>query len=84
MDLPSVSFLWAGASKVWYVVPPAYLPDLKAKLESLLPREELDCQTGAWLRHKRLFPSPHLLQQLGIPFSQAVHLPGTIPAPIVL
>lgn len=50
MDLHSVNYLHAGASKQWYVVPPAHRPRFERLMRSLL--QDLFRACPEFMRHK--------------------------------
>ncbi|KAL4425515.1 hypothetical protein ABPG75_009531 [Micractinium tetrahymenae] len=70
MDLHSVNYLHCGASKQWYVVPPAHRQRL---MRSLL--QDLFRACPEFMRHKELLVSPQLLASHAIPVVKVVHNP---------
>lgn len=73
MDLHSVNYLHYGASKQWYVVPPAHRQRFELLMRSLL--QDLFRACPEFMRHKELLVSPQLLATHAIPVVKVVHHP---------
>jgi len=73
-DLYSTNYLHAGASKIWYCVPPLH----RAKFEAMARKEfpELFSNCKGFLRHKDIMFSPTMLRMHNVPYVQTKQNPG--------
>lgn len=70
MDLYGINFLHHGAPKTWYCVPPQYGYLLEKAARELFPNVANWCSN--FMRHKTCLISPHVLEDLGVPFQRVV------------
>jgi len=70
MDLHSINYLHYGQPKTWYVVPPKYGYLMERAARKLFPNVASWCSN--FMRHKTCLISPHMLDQLGVPYQKVV------------
>lgn len=67
-DLFSINFMHFGAGKVWYCVGPDERDKFDQMAESIFPDLKRECK--AFMRHKDILLSPHVLRSYGIKYTQ--------------
>jgi hypothetical protein len=80
-NFSAVSYLHAGAPKIWYVLP----PDRAAQVEALLSvfkddlvSKEHGRHCRCYLQHKTCSPTPSFFLRRGVPVTQVVQRPGDL------
>ncbi|KAI8471646.1 MAG: JmjC domain, hydroxylase-domain-containing protein [Monoraphidium minutum] len=73
-DLFSINYLHFGAPKVWYCVPPSQAPKFERMAQSIYPELHRNCH--AFMRHKDILMSPHMLRSYGIDYQMCRQAPN--------